>query len=192
MLESPADSVVIGYFQTPLYFGGLEDSLRSELATGDLNLEMGHEDLAAQLRHRSAVAVHVRRADYVRHPHLTSLDRKYYERAMDRMRQEIQNPQFFVFSDDPQWCVGAFAAPDVEVVTHCDPFAPLLDLHLMSLAGHHIIANSSYSWWAAWLGKKPNQRVLMPDSWFSSGIHAPVGEKLLDSWSLMPTVAEDV
>ena len=55
----------------------------------------------------------------------------------------------------------------------------------MSLASHHIIANSSYSWWAAWLGAKNNQRVLMPDTWFKQGIKAPVSEKAADSWELI-------
>ena len=57
----------------------------------------------------------------------------------------------------------------------------------MSLAGHHVIANSSYSWWAAWLGKKTDQQVLMPDRWFKGGIKAPVDEKRIDNWSLVPT-----
>ena len=59
------------------------------------------------------------------------------------------------------------------------------DLHLMSLADHHIIANSSYSWWAACLGKKPGQRVLMPDIWFC-GITSPIEEKQCGGWELVP------
>lgn len=192
LLESQRDCVVFGYFQTPRYFACIEDSLRRELSTENMNLEVGHEHLAKKLRTPSSVAVHIRRTDYVQHPCLTSLDRDYYQRAMDRMREDIGSPRFFVFSDDPQWCAKAFADPDVEVMDHCDPFAPLVDLHLMSLAGNHIIANSSYSWWAAWLGKKPDQRVLMPDSWFSKCIHAPIGEKLVDSWALMPTADSTV
>ena len=98
------------------------------------------------------------------------------------MRGKIDGARFFVFSDDPAWCRGIFTAGDTEVLGHSDPFAPLVDLHLMSLARHHIIANSSYSWWAAWLGEKPGQNVLMPDKWFHGGIHAPVEEKRLAHW----------
>ena len=58
-----------------------------------------------------------------------------------------------------------------------DAANPLHDLHLMSLATHHIIANSSYSWWAAWLGEKPGQQVIMPDRWYAHGIKAPMAEK---------------
>lgn len=185
LLESPADCLVFGYFQTPLYFRGIEEILREELATDKLGLETGHERLSDKLRSPSSVAVHVRRTDYVNNPHLVLLDTDYYQRAMDRMRITVPNARFFVISDDPAWCLNTFKQDDIEVCTHSDPFDPLLDLHLMSLAGHHIIANSSYSWWAAWLGRKANQQVLMPDHWFKSGIHAQAAEKRCNGWELM-------
>lgn len=187
LLESPADCVVFGYFQTPLYFQGIEKQLREELATGDLGLETGHERLAEKLRSPSSVAVHVRRTDYLNNPNLALLDTDYYQRAMDHMRATVPGARFFVFSDDPAWCLHTFQQDDVEVCTHSDPFNPLLDLHLMSLAGHHVIANSSYSWWAAWLGKKNAQQVLMPDRWFQGGIHAPTVEKLCEGWQMLDT-----
>ena len=185
LLKSPADCVVFGYFQTPLYFHEIEKLLREELATDTLGLETGHERLADKRRSPSSVAVHVRRTDYVNNPNLVLLDADYYRRAMDRMRSAVPDARFFVFSDDPGWCLNAFQRDDVEVCTHSDPFNPLLDLHLMSLAGHHVIANSSYSWWAAWLGKKAFQQVLMPDRWFQSGIHAPVAEKRCEGWEIL-------
>ncbi len=187
LLESPADCVVFGYFQTPLYLEGIETQLRNELATENLGLEIGHEPLADKLRSPISVAVHVRRTDYINNPNLTLLDTSYYHRAMNLMRATVPGARFFIFSDDPLWCTSQFQLDDIEVCTHSDPFDPLLDLHLMSLAGHHIIANSSYSWWAAWLGKKPMQQVMMPDSWFKNSIKAPVHEKKIDDWSLVPT-----
>lgn len=177
LLDAPADCVVDGYFQTHLYFRGFEPLIRSGLSTSGLGLEQGHEDLAAALRETSSVAVHVRRTDYLnnRNLHLTGLD--YYRRAMDTIRAEVASARFFVFSDDPEWCSQNLVADDIRVLTHSDPFQPLTDLHLMSLASHHIIANSSYSWWAAWLGEKPGQKVIMPDRWFKDTIHAPPEQK---------------
>jgi hypothetical protein len=185
MLQAPADCVVFGYFQTPRYFEGHEDTLRSELATGHLGLEAGHEGLAEKLRESGSVAVHVRRTDYINNPNLASLGMDYYQRAMERMRIAVPDARFFVFSDDPTWCRDTFTANDIEVLTHSDPFNPLLDLHLMSLASHHIIANSSFSWWAAWLGAKPGQRVLMPGQWFQGDIQAPISEKRCDGWEML-------
>lgn len=186
LLDAPADCVVFGYFQTPRYFMGMEETLRRELDTGDLGLDVGFEPLAERLKNPSSVAVHVRRTDYVGNPNLMSLNRGYYECAMQRMKECVPDARFHVFSDDPAWCLKAFSSPDIEVVTHCDPLAPLRDLHLMSLAGHHIMANSSYSWWAAWLGQKPGQKVLMPSVWFRGGINAPVSEKQLPGWEIVP------
>jgi hypothetical protein len=186
LLSSPADCLIFGYFQSPLYFAALESQLRVELATGDLGLESGHEGFAEKLRSPDSVAVHIRRSDYINNRNLVQLDTGYYRRAMERMRCMVPSARFFIFSDDPAWCRKAFSGDGgVEIFSQSNPFHPLLDLHLMNLAAHHIIANSSYSWWAAWLGKKPGQRVLMPSHWFHSGIHAPVEEKACPGWEIL-------
>jgi hypothetical protein len=107
---------------------------------------------------------------------------------MKDMRERVPGARFFIFSDDPDWCCEHFKDDDVAAIIGRSSYAtaitdrrheasPLDDLHLMSLASHHIIANSSYSWWAAWLGKKPGQQVIMPDRWYSHGIKAPIEEK---------------
>jgi hypothetical protein len=179
-LAAPADCLLFGYFQTPLYFAGMESALREELSTHGLGLEKGREDLADRLRERGSVAVHVRRTDYTANPQLNHCGVTYYQNAMARLRADGAK-RFFVFSDDPLSCSDEFADPDVEVVTHEGNQSPLTDLHFMSLANHQIIANSSYSWWAAWLGEKPGQRVILPDLWFG-GIASPVEEKRLPNW----------
>lgn len=105
---------------------------------------------------------------------------------MDRIRDELPGARFFIFSDDPGWCRREFTAADTEVIDSGPVAAnPLHDLLLMSLASHHIIANSSYSWWAAWLGDKPGQRVIMPDRWYAGTITAPIYEKLLPHWQTL-------
>jgi hypothetical protein len=100
---------------------------------------------------------------------------------MNDIRQHVPGAQFYIFSDDPRWCEKNFNDLDVAgIIGRRYNSSPLHDLHLMSLASHHIIANSSYSWWAAWLGKKPAQFVIMPDRWYIHGIMAPIEEK---KWS---------
>ena len=184
LLDAPGDCVLMGYFQSPLYFREVEQQLRSELSTHGLGLESGHEELAGNLGRPGSVAVHVRRTDYIQNRNLTSLGVSYYGAAMNQLRNEISGCRFHVFSDDPAWCRDKFRDPDTEVLTHSNPFDPLTDLHLMSLASHHVIANSSYSWWAAWLGKKPGQRVIMPDRWYERGIKAPIEEKCCEGWQI--------
>jgi hypothetical protein len=184
-LEAPADCLLFGYFQTPRYFAGIESSLREELRTDGLDLETGHEKLAENLRSPGSVAVHVRRGDYAGSTLLDVCGVGYYLEAMRRLRETLSKPRFYIFSDDPAWCASCFAGDDIVVTTGGSARqSPLVDLHLMGLAQHHVIANSSYSWWAAWLGKKPGQRVLMPHEWFR-GIRAPIAEKQCDGWEIV-------
>jgi hypothetical protein len=184
LVEAPADCMLFGYFQTPRYFEGFENQLREELSTHDLGLEKGHEALADRLRMRDSVAVHVRRTDYTGNPNLDLCGATYYQQSMKQMRDTLGDSRFFVFSDDPAWCETHFRGPDTEVIKHSKFASPLTDLHLISLANHHIIANSSYSWWAAWLGNKAGQRVLMPSQWFGQ-IKAPIDEKRLSHWMVV-------
>jgi hypothetical protein len=175
-LEAPADCMLFGYFQTPRYFDSMRDELRAEL--NGLIASGARASNPPAIRLPNSVAVHVRRGDYLKHPAFDVCDMAYYQEAMRRMRARIPDARFFVFSDDPDWCRAHFDEPDHEVVDSGEAgHNPLHDLRLMSLAAHHIIANSTYSWWAAWLGEKPGQQVIMPDRWYASGIKAPIEEK---------------
>ena len=183
-LEAPGDCVIFGYFQSPAYFENIAEELRAELGP----LISGAARIPAEARRRlerpDSVAVHVRRKDYLDHAELRVCGRDYYLRAMEQMRENVPGARFLVFSDDPEWCEASFRGKDQEVFSAGGPAgSPLLDLQSMSLASHHIIANSSYSWWAAWLGKKPGQRVIAPDRWFNDGIKAPIAEKLCPGWA---------
>jgi len=193
ILDAPSDCVIYGYFQSPRYFASIASELRDEVT--DL-LEQTYGPGASQdsqptatrpssptsliqeLSKPNSVAVHVRRGDYLKLPAFRVCDASYYLRAINDMRSVVETPRFHVFSDDPQWCRETFIDQDMEVIENSAAnLNPLHDLHLMSLASHHVIANSSYSWWAAWLGDKPDQRVIMPERWFAQDIIAPIEEK---------------
>jgi hypothetical protein len=204
-LEAPADCMLFGYFQSPHYFETIATPLRQELngllaqavfgvsgqgarTTGALtshpqsspfpSLSASILPVADKLSVPNSVAVHVRRGDYLVHPAFHVCDMAYYQESIRKLRSDIPDARFYIFSDDPEWCRGEFREADQEVVDLGETAAnPLYDLHLMSLASHHVIANSTYSWWAAWLGEKPGQRVIMPDRWYAHGIKAPMEEK---------------
>jgi hypothetical protein len=187
-LDTPADCVLFGYFQSPRYFGVRAEVLRAELngllSGGVAVPERWRMALAAP----GAVAVHVRRTDYLVHSAFQVCDLSYYRTAMGRLRACLPEPRFYIFSDDPDWCRAEFREADQEVVDTGEAAAnPLHDLRLMSLASHHVIANSTYSWWAAWLGEKPGQRVLMPDRWYARDILAPIEEKNPGHWETVAT-----
>lgn len=177
-LDAPADCLLFGYFQSPLYFGEAAPALRQELNSLLAGAVRIPDVLRARISAPNAVAVHVRRMDYLNLPVFQVCDPTYYQQSMLQLRARLPDARFFIFSDDPEWCRGEFRDADQEVIDSGNDAAnPLHDLHLMSLASHHIIANSSYSWWAAWLGEKPGQQVLMPDRWYAHGIKAPIEEK---------------
>ena len=179
ILDAPADCMLFGYFQSPRYFASIASELRTEINTL-LNEHVATDrELADALASPSSIAVHVRRTDFLSQPAFQVCGSAYYQQSMDSLRARIPEARFFIFSDDPAWCRGQFRGADEVVVDSGDMASnPLVDLRAMSMASHHIIANSSYSWWAAWLGEKPGQKVLMPDRWFAGGIIAPIGDKL--------------
>jgi hypothetical protein len=104
--------------------------------------------------------------------------------AMEHIRRMVRQPRFFVFSDDLDWVRENFVAPDTVVVDANGPEAADQELRLMSACRHHIIANSSLSWWAAWLGEHESQIVIAPEPWFITG--RPTPDLLPDRWLLLP------
>ena len=188
-LDAPASCAIMGYFQTPWYFGTMERSLREELLMDHLPWPEETRKMCGLLEREGSVAVHVRRTDYVGNPDADVCGVPYYRRAMERLRSRQEGLRFHLFSDDPAWCYDHLAGPDAAV---CDlPAAkgdPLHDLYLMSRARNHVIANSSYSWWAAWLGKRRDQQVIMPSVWFRSGILSPVEEKRCEGWEIVEAI----
>lgn len=176
-LECPSDCVLFGYFQTPRYFGEIAEELREELRSL-LNSVCSSSEIHRELAKPGTVAVHVRRGDYMQHSVFQVCDEEYYRASINQMRKEVSGAKFFIFSDDPAWCRSTFCDDDQTIVDSGEAGNnPLYDLHLMSLAAHHIIANSTYSWWSAWLAQSSTQRVIMPDRWYAGEIIAPIDEK---------------
>jgi hypothetical protein len=191
-LNAPASSLLMGYFQSPRYFAGHEKKLRGDLDMDLLPWRPQTLRMADRLASESSVAVHVRRTDYVKKAIYSVCSIGYYRRSMDLLRSRLPGLRFHLFSDDPAWCHAHLAGPDAEVCSLGEAEGdPLHDMFLMSCARHHIIANSSYSWWAAWLGKNPERQVLMPDLWFRQDIIAPIEEKQLPGWEIVESGAKE-
>ena len=164
-----------GFWQSEQYFAPIADLIRHDLRLKN-PLPPALQALADQIQATNAIAVHVRRGDYVSNPITTayhgvcSVD--WYENAAKLMLQRVDNPTFFVFSDDYVWVREniAFDAPTVFIPPSPDG-QECNDLHVMSLCQHHIIANSSFSWWGAWLNANPHKIVIAPQQWFAAGKH---------------------
>ncbi len=157
---------LIGDWQSFRYFENAADLVRAEIRPA-WTPSPGNRTWLNHIESTNAVCMHVRRGDYLRHqgtPPLTCA-RSYYAAALQHVRRFLQEPQIFVFSDDIAWCRDTFSAPDMCFVDSNGPEDAADDLRLMAACRHHIIANSSLSWWGAWLASRPGQLVIAPQPW---------------------------
>jgi hypothetical protein len=159
-----------GYWQSELYFKTYEEEIR-RLFKFKHNLKGGNLVIAAEIKAKNSVSLHIRRGDYLLKKN-TSLyptcNLKYYLDAIEIIKSRVENPFFYIFSDDIPWAKKNFKfIRDIKFVTENRNEFSYLDMQLMSLCKHHIIANSTFSWWAAWLNKNNNKIVIAPRKWFS-------------------------
>ncbi len=164
---------ITGYWQSYRYFADIEDLLRADFAFRD-PLPPATAVYADAIAQPGAVCVHVRRGDYLdpKYSHFIGpcgID--YYRRAVERLREVVEEPTFFVFSDDIAWCRANFgwlgrAVQFVEYAVPPGARPQASDLQLMTRASHFIVANSTFSWWAAWLAGDRAKLVIAPKEWF--------------------------
>lgn len=163
-----------GYWQNEQYFKAIEMTLRGDfqLASSPCKHVLGLVTVASR---DSTVSIHIRRGDYVNNPvtnaaHGTcSVD--YYLRAVRIIVEKIPSPTFLVFGDDLDWAKDNLKFPgDVYYVSHAEDCLPHHDIWLMSHCNHHVIANSSFSWWGAWLSKGRGA-VIAPKRWLQDESH---------------------
>lgn len=169
-LEVPANVYMDGYWQSEKYFKDAEATVRSDLSFSAAPIG-ANAAVARRIQDTNAVSVHVRRGDYATDPttnaHHGVCDGAYYEAAMQRIRHAHPEAAFFIFSDDPAWAKENLRSDaPMTVVDHNHGSASYEDMRLMSLCKHHIIANSSFSWWGAWLNPDPDKTVIAPRQWF--------------------------
>lgn len=170
--DVPADSYLVGYWQSERYFRDAEQTIRDDF-TFRVPMSPRNAGLAEQIQRVDAVSLHVRRGDYVKNPQtaathgLCSLD--YYRSAIRHVAERVDRPNFFVFSDDVPWVRENLAIDYPCVyVDHNQGAESYNDMRLMSLCRHHIIANSSFSWWGAWLNPAQDKIVVAPKRWFAN------------------------
>jgi hypothetical protein len=157
------DVVLDGYWQSERYFAHCEARVRAAFS-----FPPSTAPLLAQIRSSESVSLHVRRGDYVdekRERRLGLMPLEYYDAAIALLRDELGDPRFFVFSDDLEWCRGELGGrPDVAFADRAAPDHE--HMQLMASCRHNVVANSSFSWWGAWLNPNPEKIVVAPKQWF--------------------------
>lgn len=184
-LDAPGRCYLQGYWQSPKYFASIEPTIRREFSFRDA-LTGSSLDAANEISQSLAVSVHVRRGDYVSNPTTSQYHGicgpEYYLAAEARLREQLGELTLFLFSDDPDWAQHnlGFRSRTV-ILRHNGPERDYDDLHLMTLCQHHIIANSTFSWWGAWLCRNSAKRVIAPKQWFREAASS-ADDLIPDEW----------
>jgi hypothetical protein len=162
---------MLGYWQSEKYFSDVAASIRETFRFRN-PLSKLNSDILEEMRGCNSVAIHVRRGDYISHKktrqimNLCSMD--YYKEAIDLIGASVQTPTFYIFSDDPEWASQNFTFLERKtVVSHNKSKDGYVDMQLMSCCKHQIIANSTFSWWGAWLNEYSEKKVIAPVGWFA-------------------------
>lgn len=154
-----------GYWQNEKYFSTIRNSLLKEF-TPKQNISKNASHYLKQIQSSQSVSVHVRRGDYLKNPDIGVLDLVYYKKSVRYILQNTENPTFFIFSDDLDWCKKTFNfIPNKIYIENTQ--TEIEDMTLMKYCQSNIIANSSFSWWAAWLNTNQKKIVIAPKNWMA-------------------------
>ena len=169
--DVPSDCYLTGYWQSEKYFLNFAGQIRDDFSFSPM-LEKQNTDLAKEIISSNAVSLHVRRGDYINNSKnvatYETCSLEYYQTAIQYVTERMLKPRFFVFSDDIDW-VKKHLKIDYPCiyVDHNHGAESYNDMRLMSMCRHNIIANSSFSWWGAWLNPSTDKIVAAPKRWFA-------------------------
>ena len=165
----PSNTYLNGYWQSSKYFEDIRDELLNDFFF-DGKLSQQQREIFKYVGEVNSVSVHIRRGDYITNPTANKVHgtkgKDYYERAVREISKTQEELELFVISDDLEWCKKniKFNIQTTYVDVNSNGYE---DMWLMSLCKHNIIANSSFSWWAAWLNKNSKKIVIAPKVWFN-------------------------
>jgi len=157
------------YFQSEKYFINISDNIRQEF-TLKKELSVKAKEILQKINNSNSISLHVRHGDYVLDKKTNmfhgTCDLDYYGKAMSLIKEKVDSPVFFVFSDDIAWAKDNLKGSEFVFVS-CPEIEDVEELVLMSKCKHNIIANSSFSWWGAWLNSNSDKIIIAPQKWFN-------------------------
>jgi glycosyltransferase involved in cell wall biosynthesis len=183
------DVYLDGYWQSERYFKSVQDVIREELSVRQ-PLEGVSRKIADEMAETNSVCIHLRRLHGISAGQVDvqgvnihgAASLAYYYRCIERLTGTVKDPRFFVFSDDPGWARDNLKLPyPTMLIAHNGSDKDYEDLRLMSLCKHHIIANSTFSWWGAWLSPGKDKTVFVPERWFDTSQH-DIKDLIPDGW----------
>ena len=155
----------IGCWIHPSYFTSIEEEVRNAFSFVGINEK--NKQFVDELSNIESVSIHIRRGDFLNTPIYDVCKEEYHKKAIDKIIENVNNPQFIVFSDDVQWCNEYLKRFNInyKMVDWNKGKDSYQDMFLMSQCKHNIIANSTFSWWGAWLNQNTNKIVIAPSKW---------------------------
>lgn len=166
---STEDAYVVGFWQNEDYFSDYLKMIKSELIyNGPISGKQS--EIIEKMRSEQSVAMHIRRTDYLSDVGKTiyeKIDKAYYLSALEYLRNRVGDIQVYIFSDDIAWCKNEYS--DIENLIFIDDSISTsqhTDMEMMRNCKHFVIANSTFSWWGAWLADYANKIVISPKKWF--------------------------
>jgi hypothetical protein len=172
ILKVGKNTYLVGYWQSSFYFNAIRKQLLEDFQFSDIPTEKEYPFIK-KLNTQNAISVHIRRGDYVSNPEYLKIHGlcsvEYYQKAIEYICSRVQNPIFYFFSDDIKWVEHNLKISHSSVyVTETPLGKDYYELYLMSLCKHNIIANSSFSWWGAWLNQNKQKIVIAPAKWMNN------------------------
>jgi hypothetical protein len=194
LLQAPDDVYLDGYWQNAKYFSAIESILRREF-TLKQPIDAESRELSQMIRESVSVGIHVRRGDFISDSSISRVhgtcDLPYYIHCMRLIAEKCEPERWVVFSDDPEWARRHLRISDgrATYVGASGSSSPCRDLMLLSRCRHFIIANSTFSWWAAWLSDHPGKIVCAPKRWFAVDDY-DTSDLFPVEWVVVPSVSE--
>ena len=169
--NAPDNYYIEGYFQSERYFADISNVIRKNFTfKNEPNEE--NKRILSRIQNTNSVSLHIRRGDYISNPKTMEthgvLGIDYYLKGLNYIEKNIRTPEIFIFSDDIAWAKeNILIKMPIHFIDHNQSSRDYEDLRLMSCCKHNIIANSSFSWWGAWLNQNPDKIVIAPQKWFN-------------------------
>ena len=167
ILTLPKNSYLDGYWQSEKYFISISEIIKKEFKL-EIKLSKKSELILNDIKKTDSVSIHFRRTDYLENNIHGACSLLYYRECIKFITRNLHKPHFFLFSDDIKWVKKNIKLKHKNTVVYDNGLnGDIEDLKLMSKCKHNIIANSTFSWWAAWLNNNPEKIITAPKIWFS-------------------------
>lgn len=186
LLDVEDNTYIDGYFQSENYFKDIKEIILKQF-TIKKEISSYSKDIENQIKDsKNSCSLHIRRGDFVNNTNISihgSCDAVYYKNAMRLLEEKEDDINYFIFSDDIDWVKRNLDVKAAIYIESKEKRLPHEDIYLMSLCDHNVIANSTFSWWGAWLNQNENKIVIGPKRWFADDKLAEESKYIVcESW----------